>query len=76
MTSKYQKKPSFSVDKLGKMQSINIDFNNQPFTFQYKELELVVINNQLCWKYEDSEDEIFMPICRKSTIDKLFEEKE
>jgi hypothetical protein len=71
MTSKYQRIP-FDKDKLLKMQGILVrDFNGLvEYTLDYKKLKLSVVAGQLSFVTEDG---LYMPIARVSTIQGIFE---
>ena len=74
MTSKYQKR-LFPVYSLGILKSITVKANKTGDTvdINYPDLKLIVQNNQLCWFYESNDGDLIMPIARKGTISKLFE---
>lgn len=67
---------NFDLGKLGKMKYIVVESNEGDMVkILYSSLKLVVVNGQLCFNCSvlNGEDiDLYMPIARKSTIDKLF----
>ena len=75
MTSKFQKR-LFPTDKLGILNSVIISTRTGDIVeIRYKDLKLVVVNNQLCYLHESDNGDLIMPIARENTIQRLFENK-
>lgn len=75
MTSRHQK-TLFPVDKMAKMKAVKVlTSSSQTVDIDYKELSLEVVNGQLCFYYKSEDGDLILPIARKTTIDKLFENK-
>jgi hypothetical protein len=74
MTSEFQKEGRFPIEKLAKLQSVTVTYNDgkQLAEMAYQDLRLCVQGNQLCWHYESEGYDLFLPIARYSTIEKLY----
>lgn len=74
MTSIFQIN-KFPVDKMARMISITVSYMMQSIDIDYKDLNLKIIDNQLCFYYKKDDGDLIMPIARLSTIEKLKKNK-
>lgn len=59
----------FPVDNVARTNEITVIVNpDMTIKIPYKDLELVMVHGQLCFKYEKDDICLYMPIARKSAI--------
>lgn len=62
----------FPLENLGKFQTISVLTNDgQTVEINYQDLKLVNLNGQICFYYQSVDGDLFMPIAREVTIEKL-----